>query len=250
MQLQRERDKPDRTAELLSTSESPWWGVLRLPAVAAADPQDWAGFSRAEQRRRGRAEIAVRVASREDRTPVLWDIPVQIHRPIPPGAEILAAEVMITRVADERRVSANLTIRARAAIPRTGSAVAVDIGWRSMPDGSLRVAYWRGSKSAVQQVRAPEHLAEVLLVHASGHEGEVRLPASWRQLDDRLAQLRSGRDKDLNRIKATTRAYLKTHPDLAEALELAPGDVAMALARSHGQPRQAAGGHRGCGRTT
>ena len=108
VQLQRERDKPERTAELLSTSDSPWWGVLRLPAVAATDPQDWAGLSRAEQRRRGRAEIAVRVASREDRSAVLWEIPVQIHRPIPPGAEILAAEIVITRVADERRVSANL----------------------------------------------------------------------------------------------------------------------------------------------
>ena len=226
VQLQRERDKPERTAELLSTSDSPWWGVLRLPTVAATDPQDWAGLSRAEQRRRGRAEIAVRVASQEDRSAVLWEIPVQIHRPIPPEAEILAAEIVITRVADERRVSANLTIRARAAIPRTGPAVAVDIGWRSMPDGSLRVAYWRGAKSPLQQLRVPEHLAGVLLVDASGREGEVRLPASWRQLDDRIAQLRSGRDKDLNRIKATTRAYLKSHPHLAEALEVSPGEVA------------------------
>jgi Putative transposase DNA-binding domain len=225
VQLKREQGRPERTAELLSTSKSPWWGVLRLPTVAATDSQDWAGLARAEQRRRGRAEIAVRVASRQDRTPVLWEIPVQIHRPIPPGAEILAAEIVITRVADERRVSANLTVRAHAALPRTGPAVAVDIGWRSMPDGSLRVAYWRGSKAPMQPVRVPEHLASVLLVHASGREGEVRLPASWRELDNRIAQLRSGRDKDLNRIKATTRAYLRTHPHVAVALELAPDDV-------------------------
>ena len=168
----------------------------------------------------------------------------------PAGAEILSAEVVLTRVATERRVSVNLTVRTRAPATVDGPALAVNIGWRSMPDGSIRVAYWRGSKGAVRQVGMPEHLAGVLRVDASGREGEVRFPASWRQLDARLARIRSGRDKDLDRIKATTRAYLKAHPHLAETLELAPGDVARSHSRRpYGEPRQATRGCQGCGRS-
>lgn len=225
VQLQRESNKPERTAELLCTPASPWWGVLRLPEVAATDPEGWDGLSRAEQRRRGRASIAVRVYSREDGSPFLWEIPVQIHRPLSTGAEVLAAEVVITRVATERRVSVNLTTRTRAAPGRAGPIVAVDIGWRAMPDGSLRVGYWRASKRAAQPVRVPEHLAGVLHVDASRREGEIRIPASWRQLQRRAARIQSGRDKDLDRIKERTATQLKRHPQLAEALDLAPADV-------------------------
>ena len=252
VQLQREQHEPERTAELLCAPESPWWGMLRLPPVAAMSLEEWTGLSRAEQRHRGRAAIEVRIGSeddrstrersrdsranvdriesgrsrRRDRAPVLWEIPAQVHRPIPPGAEILSAEVLVTRVAMDRRVSVSLTVRTRAPTPVDGPALAVNIGWRAMPDGSIRVAYWRGSKEPAQQVRVPEHLAGVLRVHASGCEGEVRLPASWRQLDARIAKIRSGRDKDLDRIRATASAHLLSHPHLAEALALAPGDVA------------------------
>lgn len=157
--------------------------------------------------------------SREDRSPILWEIPVQIHRPIPQDAEVLRAEVVITRVADQRRVSVNLTIRTPAPKPIDGPAIAVDIGWRSMPDGSLRVAYWRGSGRALQSVRVREPFVEVLHVDASGREGEVRIPASWRQLDEHIAHLRSRRDKELERMKAAVASYLERDPKLADTLD-------------------------------
>ena len=68
VQLQREQHEPERTAELLCAPESPWWGMLRLPPVAAMSLEEWTGLSRAEQRRRGRAAIAVRIGSEDDRS--------------------------------------------------------------------------------------------------------------------------------------------------------------------------------------
>ena len=251
VQLQREQHEPERTAELLCAPESPWWGMLRLPPVAAISlaMTGCRGLSSAaageRQSRSGLAQkmTAPRASAHGILTPMsivlkavgpvavtvprsLWEIPAQVHRPIPPGAEILSTEVLVTRVAMDRRVSVSLTVRMRSPTPVDGPALAVNTGWRAMPDGSIRVAYWRGSKEPAEQVRVPEHLAEVLRVYASGYEGEVRLPASWRQLDARIAKIRSGRDKDLDRIRATASAYLLSHPHLAESLALAPGDVA------------------------
>jgi hypothetical protein len=225
VQLQRAQGQPDRTAELLSTPDSPWWNVLRLPAVAATGRAEWAALSRAEQRRRGRGSITVRTGSHEDRSPVLWDIPTQIHRPVPPTAEVLQAEVIVTRVATDRRVAVNLTIRADAPAPLQGPKLAVDIGWRSMPDGAIRVAYWRGSSAPPEPIRVPAHLEGVLRIDATGREGEVCIPSSWRRLHQRTAKIQSGRAKDLERIKASAASHLERYPQLAEDLALKPSEL-------------------------
>jgi hypothetical protein len=65
----------------------------------------------------------------------------------------------------------------------------------------------------------------VLRIDSTGREGEVCIPASWRQLHERTAKLQSGRDKDLERIKTTAAAHLKRHPQLAEQLELKPSEL-------------------------
>ena len=243
VQLQREQGRPERTAELLSTPNSPWWNVLRLPAVAATGPKEWTALSRAEQRHRGRRSVTVRIGSHEDRSPVLWEIPTQIHRPIPPEAEVLRAEVIVTRVATDRRVAVNLTIRAAAPAAVQGPRLAVDIGWRSMPDGSIRVAYWRGSRAPLEPLRVSPHLEGVLRIDSTGREGEVCIPGSWRQLHERTAKIQSGRDKELERIKATAASHLERHPRLAEEARAETGRAqAMALTRPPGQPVQAAEG--------
>jgi hypothetical protein len=73
VQLQREKSDPARTASLLASPASPWRGVLRVPAVAAAPLEEWNAMSRSEQRKAGRVTIAVRIGSHADRTPVLWE---------------------------------------------------------------------------------------------------------------------------------------------------------------------------------
>ena len=223
--LQRRRGQPKRTAELLCSEASPWWGLLRLPDVCAVDPEEWAKMTRSEQRAAGRTEIAVRIGSGPRRSPLMWTIPIQVHRPLPSDCEVLAAQVVVRRVADTRRISVSLTCRVPAPASSQGPPVAVDIGWRSMPDGSIRVAYWRGASEPLQPLSVPEHLAEVLLVDRSGVEGEIRFPASWRAVADRLDKIRSRRDKDLSRITTQVASWLEAHQDAATELEVAPAEI-------------------------
>ena len=145
VQVHRRSGQQPRIPSLLASPESPWRGVLDLPEVAAGDPGAWKEMSRSKQRKAGRTTIALRIGSHPDRTPIMWEIPIQAHRPIPPDAEVVSAEAVVTRVAGKRRVSVNLAVRIPFSKAAEGPPVAVDIGWRAMPDGSLRVAYWRGA---------------------------------------------------------------------------------------------------------
>jgi hypothetical protein len=137
-------------------------------------------------------------------------------------------------------VSVNLTLRVAGVELVEGPAVAVDIGWRVMPDGSLRVGYWCAANSPMEPVRVPDHLANVLIVRNDGLEGEIRIPASWRALHERTATIRSGRDKDLERIKAKLVTWLEQHPDAAAARPLTSGHQGMEGARSYGHAHAAA----------
>ena len=174
VQLQRVSGRVARTPALLASPASPWRRVLELPKAAATDPDAWRRMSRSEQRRAGRTMIGVRIGSHPDRTPLMWEISVQVHRPVPPDAEIAEAEVVIRRVAGERRIAVSLALRVATPEPVRGPAVAVDIGWRTMRDGSLRVAYWRGASSPLTPGQVPEHLADVLIVRNQLASGRRR----------------------------------------------------------------------------
>lgn len=198
VQVQRDNDrmvngrfvqgKPARTPALLSSGSGPYAGVLRIPPVAAIDPTAWSAMSRSERKARGRAVISLRVATATDKTPIWADVPVQIHRPLPPEAEVTNAELVITSRGAKRQAAVCLTV----ALPEptasegTGRAV-VHIGWRAMPDRSLRVATFRLDRPGLQ---IPGHLmgrpdaahpcAPWVYLSSDGRSGELRLPPEWR----------------------------------------------------------------------
>jgi len=127
--------------------------------------------------------------------PVYMTLPVTLHRPIPPEAQIVRAQVVRRRVGERHRYSLCLTLRMPSPAPAdvTLPAVGVDIGWRSMPDGSLRVAY---------------------AVAEDGWTMDVRTPAldARRTLRTGLAladHLRSRRDQHYNEAKAMLTAWLR-----------------------------------------
>ncbi len=225
VQVQRKPGRPARTAELLCLPDSPHRSVLALPAVVAFPSDRWQSLSRADRRHLGRAVVALRIGTYTDGTPNMWAIPVQIHRPVPEDAEITSAEVVITRLAAQPRISVNLTLTMPAPRPAGGNGIALDLGWRSMPDWSIRVAYWRATGKPRAPLNVPAHLAAVLRTAPGGREGEIRIPASWRTLDARVRQLRSGRLRDLRRIATVIATWLEQNPDSAAALQLSAAEV-------------------------
>ena len=67
---------------------------------------------------------------------------IVMHRSIPKGAQINNAKLMRNRVGDRFKYTVNFSVRVPAAEERKADAgvIGVDIGFRSLPDGTLRAA--------------------------------------------------------------------------------------------------------------
>lgn len=90
--------------------------------------------------------LRLRVGSNPDRSPVWAEWHMQMHRPLPEGAQIMRVAAHCRRIGPRDEWYATITVRVPDEPRRKGDriAVAVDVGWRMLPDGSVRVAYWRG----------------------------------------------------------------------------------------------------------
>jgi hypothetical protein len=116
--------------------------------------------------------------------------------------------VRITREKVAGHYRAWISVVARVPAPpvrTTGPAVAVHLGWRSLPDGALRVAAVGGI------VAPPQQLADVARPRGAGCE--IVVPASWRRLADRINTVRSRRATDLEQLRGWLVDWVATHPD-------------------------------------
>ncbi len=124
--------------------------------------------------------LRMRVGSDPDRAPIWAEFPCIHHRPLPDGARIKGATVVMTTVGMQERWSVSITYEADAVpLPERAGVVALDLGWRKRPDGRLRVAYWADDR---------------------GQHGEITMPARVRERLRKCDDLRSIQDKHFNRV--------------------------------------------------
>lgn len=149
------------------------------------------------KRCRPRGTLWLRVGS-EGRDPVWARVPVSLHRELPADAVIMGCQVVRRQVAVRRKAdgafhpyyewSVHFTVRTERQRPMTGTGCCgVDVGWRLLPDGSLRVAYVVGEDGRDQDVRLPP-----------------KLLARWKLCED----LQSIRDNRFLRIKGDLANWL------------------------------------------
>lgn len=204
VQLKRGAGRPARTPSLLASGTGPWRNVCQLrPWI---DPAEWSQRSRADQRRERHGEITFILGRGR-----FCRLPVLVHRMLPADADVTLVRITRSRIAGHHQVHVSLTARIPAPEPpaEAGPVVAVHLGWRSMPDGSLRVGTYRSSAALAPP---PGDLHQI--VHVVGpDEGEIHLPGEWRELARRLDQLRSRRDRQLDRMRAELLAWLSAHPE-------------------------------------
>lgn len=207
-QPQRAAGDPPRTPALLASNEGKWANMLRVEPWV--DPRMWEAMSRAERRRAGRGQVTMQVQPVASGGRVGPDeqvmIATQQHRMLPADADVALARVTRRRVGSRHTLAVSVT----ASLPPTplreeGPAVAVHVGWRVRGDRSLRVATW----VATHDLEVPANVADVVAGHGSW--GEVVLPAAWRDTHEHLANIRAGRDKDLDRVKERLAGWLDDH---------------------------------------
>ncbi|EQD64338.1 transposase, IS605 OrfB, partial [mine drainage metagenome] len=161
-QLQRENGDPVRSWEALVDGKSKWRNVVRITQEDLPDDS---------RREHPRILVSIRVGKDGDEVAYLT-VPITMHRPIPPEGDITQIQVTRKRVGTHFRLSMAFTVRlpAKNTSERPGM-VALDLGWRSMPDGSLRVATWIGMAPS-GPLALPEWLAPWVRINADGTSGE------------------------------------------------------------------------------
>jgi len=81
---------------------------------------------------------------------------LDMHRPLPKDARIKRATVSRRMCGPHPKWSLELTVESApraVAPPTTGGSIAIDLGWRLMPDGSLRVCGWADETGATGDLR-------------------------------------------------------------------------------------------------
>ena len=122
-----------------------------------------------------RTKLRLRVNSTDKGKPIFVEFPMIMHRPIPPKACIKQATVIVRSRDRDYCYSLQLTVNLPDAIPSLcTNGIGVDLGWRLMESGEIRVAYGFDQK---------------------GTKIDLRLPGSIPALFQKAEDLRAIRDK-------------------------------------------------------
>jgi putative transposase len=105
--------------------------------------------------RKVRCELWLRVGSTPTKAPVWAVWPMVLHRPLPAGARIQRATVRKVHVGPREEWSVEFSLRCMDPLPKMGDAIAIDIGWRQMRDGTLRLACTYDQHGAEREYRLP-----------------------------------------------------------------------------------------------
>lgn len=117
-----------------------------------------------------------------DKNKPVWSNPIPVELSRRPQGVVRWAYVQVKRSGDREVWSVHLVCRnvpERNDLAESG-AVAIDVGWRKLPDGRVRLAYARGD---------------------DGVEHELAMSARWLERWRRADRIRAHRDKLLNELK-------------------------------------------------
>ncbi|HTQ43786.1 MAG TPA: zinc ribbon domain-containing protein [Polyangiaceae bacterium] len=166
-------------------------GVTRAPIMRAdGTPARWV-----RDRAARHGELRMRVGVNDETTTCRVDY----HRPLPANATISWVAIYRRMRGPHPEWSVCVTLENEQTVatsPRSG-IVALDVGWRLMPDGSLRVAAWSDDV---------------------GQRGELRLsPADIRALRQH-EEIQSARDLAFDAVRARFKHWASTATDIPEWL--------------------------------
>lgn len=141
-----------------------------------------------------------RVGTDADRKPIWLELPVCLHRQLPKDGLIRKAHLRWWRVGSKIRWQLSLVVASEAlsandSQPIHPIAAAIDLCWRKMRDGGLRVAY---------------------LLDEMGRGGQLTLPPGWVKEWERTDRIKSHRDLLFNDARGALCAWKNT-------MELAAG---------------------------
>lgn len=136
--------------------------------------------------------VRLRIAS-DGRTPIWASFPVVLSRELPVDAPIKWATVHAHKVGPRTEWRLLLTVDdVLPAVKSAGSVLAINHGWRNLPDGGLRVAYAVGSDGHKEEICVPPeyvtglaHVESLRSIRDKLYEDAKRLLSDWRDEGER-----------------------------------------------------------------
>ena len=106
----------------------------------------------------------LRVGSKNRRAPVWAEWPIVYHRPLPPNAAVVWAQITRYHVASSWQWALMLTVHEPAPAPhaRAADAVAVNLGWRRTATHATIVVQWAASDGQSGEIHCPPDVAAAL----------------------------------------------------------------------------------------
>lgn len=146
----------------------------------------WDHPVRGMRRKMTRTVIRLRVTSDEKRKPVWIELPMVMHRPMPPESKIRCASIVREKVGREWRYKAVITATIKEACKCHGSGhVGINPGWRKVESG-LRVAYWADDNGDHNQLVLPlevlhefDKLNDIKSIRANYYNEYKDILAKW-----------------------------------------------------------------------
>ncbi|MHB1873184.1 MAG: hypothetical protein ACYCT1_20415, partial [Steroidobacteraceae bacterium] len=175
------------TMERLFGQKSKWCRLLQIDPV---DFTDWDCLPRSERRRRARTAMRIRIAS-QGRSPVWLELPLVMHRPLPEGGIVKAAQVVRRRIGSHFSYALLLTVHVEGAgeAAQAGREVSVTLGCARTQDGILAAACL-GPDGSQDRLVLPKSLMDRLRTLDRLHALRA---AGLREGRDELARWTSGR---------------------------------------------------------
>lgn len=200
VQLIRRQSDPPRSPAIVADADGKYRNYLHLPWT---DPDEWNQLSAGQQRNTGRVIARMRYGRSTDGQMLLAELPVQQHRQLPAGADITGARLTIRRTPTGLRATLNVA----ATVPdpstrRSGTTVAVHLGWRRSPEGII-VATWRSTRA----LHIPAELKSSVIAETA-RTGRLIVPAALGDAFARADQIRAERSHATRALQRSLVSWL------------------------------------------
>jgi len=172
--------------------------------VAPVPEEAWYSPIRSVRRKKSRTVLKMRIGS-EGRAPIWAEWPMIMHRPLPDNGRIKRVTVNFRKIGPREEWTADFFINDSATLHEqyeVSGAIGLDVGWRLMDDGSLRVAFWEDDE---------------------GEKGEFRLSPTLMGAFKKADDLRSIRDKNRDEIKEFLIQHFSKNPMPSWMLDFVKG---------------------------
>lgn len=168
----------------------------RLLRAEPVPPEAWLPGGRHLRK----TKVWFRAGSTDNGSPIWAVIQCTLHRPLPTGPAIKWAHLLRVVTGSNTKWHVQFALARASGWKKPDCAkkgvVGIDVGWRLLPTGDMRVAFWNGS---------------------DGRQGEVQLPARWLAQMKQTREIRGHRDRSFNAMRDMLIAW--TTPIMASTSE-------------------------------